>query len=341
MNPAGRQPRLKSIWRKESQMKRSVNTLLESVVDYAGLFPPASLPLEQSLRNYAELGRSAQSWMLGRFVCPVSALNDLGPLTQALFASDEPCPVSAIGAEHPLRAESVRDLRQIGHFRHTYGQQAFIDALEVRLPHETITDWDELLVAEGLNVLAGRLSEHGFNALGVFVEPVFDGDWNDTIQNVVAALRKHDVEHGDPAPNRIGLKLRTGGAVAGNIPTPEQLAFAILTCRESDIPLKLTAGLHQPLYHFDTPLATYVHGFLNVLVAAVLAQARGIDEATVQQILTEKDAHAFDFDDERVRWRELEATNGEIETARRELLVAFGSCSFDEPRHALQKLNLL
>jgi hypothetical protein len=322
-------------------MKRSIYTLLENVVDYAGMFAPASLPLEQSINNFANFRRSAESWMLGRFICPANTLNDLGPLTHALFAADEPCPVSAIGAEHPLRAEAVRDLRQIDHFRHTYGQHASIDALEVRIPHETITEWDELLVAEGLNVLAGRLSEHGFNALGVFVEPVFNGDWHGTIQNVVAALQKHDVEHGDPAPNRMGLKLRTGGAVAGNVPTPEQLAFAILTCRESNIPLKLTAGLHQPLYHFDTPLATYVHGFLNVLVAAALALARGVDESTLGQILKEDDVRAFDFDDQRVRWRELEATNGEVEMARRELLVAFGSCSFDEPRHALQKLRLL
>ena len=46
----------------------SLHALLEGLVDYAGLFPPAALSMEQAVRNYARYRESEHAWMLGRFV---------------------------------------------------------------------------------------------------------------------------------------------------------------------------------------------------------------------------------------------------------------------------------
>src|SRR5438067_11130110 len=58
-------------------MRQSLRALLEGVIDYAGLFPPAKLPLEQAVRNYARYHSEPESWMLARFVCPEKQLADL------------------------------------------------------------------------------------------------------------------------------------------------------------------------------------------------------------------------------------------------------------------------
>ena len=60
---------------------RVIRTLLEGSIDYAGLFPPAGLPLETALRNYAAYSAGEAAWALGRFILPVGRLD---PFERAL-----------------------------------------------------------------------------------------------------------------------------------------------------------------------------------------------------------------------------------------------------------------
>src|SRR5690349_5140852 len=48
----------------------SLRALLSRVVDYAGLYPPAALPLAQTAANYQRYLASPASWMLNRLVLP-------------------------------------------------------------------------------------------------------------------------------------------------------------------------------------------------------------------------------------------------------------------------------
>ena len=119
-----------------------------------------------------------------------------------------------------------------------HNERAVVEALEVRIPRETIADWDPDAVAEGLNVLAGKLVEHHFSNIEVFLEPIFSEKWEETVQLVVAALQRHDQEHGDPAPARIGFKLRIGGVEPAAFSSAKQIALAIMACRDANLPLK-------------------------------------------------------------------------------------------------------
>lgn len=58
-------------------MPRSVRALLEHVIDYAGLYPPAALPLAEVIRNYEQYRNSPEAWMLNRLVLPENKLSEV------------------------------------------------------------------------------------------------------------------------------------------------------------------------------------------------------------------------------------------------------------------------
>ena len=55
---------------------KSRHALLNELIDYAGLFPPASLDMQAAVRNYAAYQMSDEAWMLGRFVVPAQRLSE-------------------------------------------------------------------------------------------------------------------------------------------------------------------------------------------------------------------------------------------------------------------------
>ncbi|HJZ98568.1 MAG TPA: hypothetical protein VKE70_18790 [Candidatus Solibacter sp.] len=55
----------------------SLRALLTHLIDYAGLFPPASLDLQTAMRNYAAYREGEYAWMLGRFVVPAARKGEL------------------------------------------------------------------------------------------------------------------------------------------------------------------------------------------------------------------------------------------------------------------------
>ena len=56
----------------------SLRSLLSNLIDYAGLYPPASLPLTIATERYQCFLASPESWMLNRLVLPAAKLNQAG-----------------------------------------------------------------------------------------------------------------------------------------------------------------------------------------------------------------------------------------------------------------------
>ena len=138
-----------------------------------------------------------------------------------------------------------------------------------------------------------------------------------------------------------GFKLRTGGVEAAAFPPVERIARCIIDCRAQRLPIKFTAGLHHPIRHFNSSVNTKMHGFINVFVAGVLAHALQLAEEQLIPILNDEDPASFRFDDDGLHYKEYRATTRQIEDARRQLVISFGSCSFDEPREDLRSLGWL
>ncbi len=57
----------------------SLRALLTHLIDYAGLYPPAGLPLPAVVENYKRYLASPDSWILNRLVLPHSKLAELHP----------------------------------------------------------------------------------------------------------------------------------------------------------------------------------------------------------------------------------------------------------------------
>lgn len=92
-------------------MKKSLAILLEGLVDYAGLFPPAALSMQDAVRNYARYQEGPFSRALGRFVVPlerVAEVPDGFPLS--ILGIDE----RTFGeATHEVKATSSEEVERI------------------------------------------------------------------------------------------------------------------------------------------------------------------------------------------------------------------------------------
>jgi hypothetical protein len=74
---------------------------------------------------------------------------------------------------------------------------------------------------------------------------------------------------------RIAPKFRVGGLAAELFPTPVELAAVICACRDRELPFRLAPGMRHALRHTDPETGFTHHGFLNVLVASMVAVEGG------------------------------------------------------------------
>ena len=290
-----------------------LHALLERVVDYAGLFPPAALSMREAVSEYAQQRRSPSAWMLGRFVVPVTRLDELAAATNANGRQDEVVwPISAL-----VGADPAGDFQAIRAFNARAAGRFAVESVELRAATADAIDF----------ALAQRR-----DALEHYVEIAIEQDPRLLLQ----AIARHGAR----------AKVRTGGVTPEAFPSPAALARFIVACAELGVPFKATAGLHHPLrgeqpltYESGAPAAT-MFGFLGLFTAGALART-GADEATVVQVLEERDASAFSFTDDALRWRDRTIALAQVSASRHEFALSFGSCSFREPVDDLQRLGIL
>jgi len=317
-------------------MDPSANSLFEGIIDYAGLFPPAKLPMDEAFRNFVEHRSSDDGWMLARFVCPAARLEELETLIEGADPSQLPIAVSALGrGGDTLESflESVKqDEKELTAFSANLTNRAVVDVFEVRLPKAGGA-------AVAVNQAWLRVTNNGSRSLTPYFEVSLLGEWRARLPAAAAAVRDTDQKAGDH--NRVGLKIRCGGLEASAIPEVAAVAATIATCRATGVPLKATQGLHHPFRHFDPELDADVHGFINLFTASALAHAHDLPVKTLIDIVAETDPEAFLVEPEQLAWRDWEASAEDITDARQSVLTSFGSCSFSEPRDDLRALGFV
>ena len=291
---------------------RALHTLLHTIVDYAGLFPPAGLGMDAALGLFASYQQATHAWMLARFVVPVARLEEFIESTQRIGAPyAHPWRLSALLGDQP-----ARDVQAVAAFNDE-NHQAMIDALEVKAATPAEIRDIARIVPQGMKT---------------YVEIPSDSD----PQALIAAL----------AENRLRAKIRTGGVVPAAIPPVEAVAQFLRACYAAGVPFKATAGLHHPVrheqdltYEAGSPRAV-MHGFLNVFLTAVLHH-NGLTSRDAIALLGANHLDDVVMDDEKIAWREYVVTVSEVSTIRRRHAVSFGSCSFTDPVDDLTKLGLL
>ena len=291
----------------------ALRALLTGLIDYAGLFPPAELPMRVAVENYASYLAGDFRWALGRFVLPVSRFGEFTDASDGVRGGD--------GRHWRLAAlvdsDNFRpDLSAALDFNERHALDAAVDVIELKATSPSTIGAAAVAKREGLQV---------------FIEVPLDPD--------PGALLDLILTHG------LNAKGRTGGVTPGSIPTAALVARFLFRCIERGLDFKCTAGLHHPIradraltYQPEAPHAV-MHGYMNVFLAAAFLQF-GVPAAAAVEILDDTDLAAFDLSGDGVAWRGNKLSADQLTRARRKAL-AFGSCSFLEPIDDLKMAGLL
>ncbi len=301
-------------------MRTSGRGLLEHLIDYAGLFPPAKLPLDESLRKYAEHLHAPEAWLLGRFVCPVAQLADAG---RWLHANPPPSRRSIAALARPIASPDAwsvqfgEDLAAIAASKASLGKHAVVDVVETPFP------------ASAIPSLPGLVETLTQADLTAYLEVSADG-----VEATLSAIQALKTK-------RLGMKLRCGGVTAAAFPSSVVIASFLANCAITGVACKMTAGLHHPLPHFDEVLQVRHHGFLNVFLAGLLAFNGSVSESEMVALLDEPSPDAFRFAEYVVAWKGHVISVDAIRLHRQRGVISLGSCSIDEPVADLRALGLL
>ena len=312
----------------DSHLSAAARAAFEALIDYAGLYPPAQLSMEDAIAEYAAARDGSTSWMLGRFIVGASRAMDAKavwgapggrpPLALSVILDADPDPRRWFASLHALLDGLAASRASVFVAR--------AEAFEVPLP--PLLSARETFDAP-IGQLRASLDRAGLGDVPAYVELPAGALRHELLSGAMAAL----------ARTRLGAKIRCGGVVADAFPSVDDIAGFIAATARQGVPFKATAGLHHPVRHRDPATGFTMHGFLNILAAATFAP--GADEATLRSIVAEEDAGAFRFDGDTFAWRERRAGVDDLKRMRETAFVGYGSCSLREPVDDLTALGIL
>ena len=283
--------------------------LLESLFDYAGLFPPARLSMLDAVSNHAAYIHGPHASCLGRFIVPVARLAEF----------------EAAYSQRPSDGQRNWDLAVI------IGTDPAADATAVT----SFNSRHKSVRIAAVETKAAQVGEIG-NITGSF-GPTFE-IWVEIPSNGEPAPLLKAIKAA-----KCGVKVRLGGVTPGAFPPAEEVARFLVSCHQAGVVCKATAGLHHPFrgeypltYEPGSPSAV-MFGFLNVVLAATLLQAGG-DLIDATSLLTESAPQSFRVSDGAIGWRQYSLSSAQIAAARHNLCRSIGSCSFTEPVDGLLAL---
>ncbi|MEP7012550.1 MAG: hypothetical protein ABJC13_19690 [Acidobacteriota bacterium] len=295
-------------------MTSAIRALMTGLIDYAGLFPPAGLPMRDAVGNFARYRQSPELWMLGRIVVPARRLMEFG----------------ATFDETPEKAHQGRwDLSVLLTKETTEEDLAIAQAFAMSQPGINLgafeTPADSIEAIERLRALVPGAQEIYFEL--PLQAPNLD-------QLLLAIAR-----------NGACAKVRTGGLEKKSFPSPDALLTFLTACTEARAPWKATAGLHHALrgnaaltYKPSSPSAK-MHGFLNVFLAATALWA-GRPQSEALALLSGEGRGDLKIEDDAIAWRGVRLTASEIAEARRSFCRSIGSCSFTEPVGEIRDIDI-
>lgn len=291
--------------------------LLDGLVDYAGLFPPASESMRPAVEKYATYLSGPDRAALGRFIVPVGRLAEFESEARELMPrgeKSEPWRLSVlVGESSPAVAEQLLKFN-CHHWSGSADGHAIIDAVELKA------------------TTAEEIEAH-HRQLPSFFQSYFEIPLAGDVEGLVRAI------------GRIGgrAKARTGGVTRDAFPPARDILSFLAACANENVAFKATAGLHHPVrgrynltYGAGSEAGT-MYGFLNVFLAAALLRG-GESGSTILKVLEEADGRAFEFSEDAITWQGHRVDASSLRAVRTGFAISFGSCSFREPVDELTAL---
>jgi len=315
--------------------------LLSGAIDFAGMFPPASLDLNATLQKAASFRATAKHpWLLNRLVLSLAEVKKLEPrFLYDCGGNGAPWNISVLGT--PCVSSSEKDFikgfdwdfREIRRIQERYyHSSARLDLLayEIKLPDTITAPGQAITSGEFIFPALEQVETIWPGEMDVYFEVSLEGAWEETLEGVTRILSEWLSENTE-SPVLPALKIRTGGKY---VPRPEQVARAIDECAANGVKIKVTQGMHHPITHSGE------FGFVNFFTAVNFAFASGSQEFTLKDIencLRSENPKDFIFSESALSWCGRELSNEKIESARKVHAAVLGSCSLDEPDQFLLK----
>lgn len=284
-------------------IKTALRAALSGLIDYAGLFPPASLDMRTAVRNYLDYRSQEHAWMLGAFLVELSQLDDLRQ------AAGEALP----GLRLSVLAAPDADFNAIARYRKS---GLCIEAVEIKC-------CEPLRIARTCELLPEEVQ--------CYVEiPIAEGSTSNV--DAIASV-------GVRAKLRMGGVMAEAFPTARQVAERMYLLADRSVAFKATAGLHhAVRSEHRLTYAQDSPSGV-MHGFLNVLcAAAALRFGAGVEDAV--RILEERDVPAFVITDDEIGVHDFRWTAEQVREVR-QFFTSFGSCSFGEPVQDLEALGWL
>ncbi|MCX5789375.1 MAG: hypothetical protein NTX64_12830 [Elusimicrobia bacterium] len=287
-----------------------LDELVAALFDYAGMFPPASLPFEEALKTSAGLRRALRrpGMVAADFVC---GLDRLGELTDEKLAE---CGWSlrarAFGGEAPRPGGGSP--RPGGEGRRAVSYEA-----------KCLPDFLGYPAVKGLEALRAAL---GGSGLSLYLEPECTGaDWPAAVEKIFRFLDRL------PSGERPGLKLRCSGPAAIG---PDDLARVVAGAVDRGLRLKASAGLHHPVV--GERCGNRI-GFLGLALSVRLRRVfgAGFSVPAMAGCMTCATPTQFTFADGGAAWLNFRLGKDQLAGGAG---LTIGSCSLQEPDDGLARL---
>ncbi|MDP7029783.1 MAG: hypothetical protein QF733_06145 [Phycisphaerales bacterium] len=296
----------------------TLSVLLDGLIDYAGLFPPAKLDMPDMVATYRRVMLDPRGWMVGRVIVPVARLAEFEQAAADLLPDEEEAEPWCLSAlTRPCGDDGfAEDLDTIEAFNQRHAEpaagRAVVDVIEAAGDCAEAID-------RALDLMPDTLFP--------FIEIPLAGD----PRGLLAVL----------AGSEAAAKIRTGGVRPELYPGSGEVARFLVAAAAAGVPFKATAGLHHPFPNDHPVVPARQHGFIGVYTAAAAAHAAEADAETVRRIIEIDDPSAFAFDDASLTVSDLHLTRDDLEEARLGFAISYGSCSIDEPWEDLEAIDWL
>ena len=279
----------------------ALTAALAGLIDYAGLFPPASVDMRTAIANYAAYAEGEHRFALGRFIVDRERLFELA----AAADPNQAMPRLSVLLAPSFQKDEVPELLA----------NATVESVEIKCE-------------EPLTIM--RLCERVPDQL----ERYFELSCTASCSSAIDALAAVDARAKLRLGGVVSQAFPTAEQVARTLHTLADRRVSFKATAGLHHPIR---SVHPLNYSLDSPHET-MHGFLNLLVASA-AVWHGGSVDTAQQALLEEDPGAFQFDHSALCWRTLCFTTDQVQAVRKSFFISYGSCSFVEPLQELESLG--